>query len=79
MVAKDTHLGEIVERFGLGWTVHYDDVKEIIEVLTKFENLESEEIFKIKGNLQEYFEHQLIVKKESLNRLSTEVKKALEA
>jgi glycosyltransferase involved in cell wall biosynthesis len=79
LAAKNTHLGETVERFGLGWTVHYDDVKEIIGVLTKFENSESEEIFQIKRNLQEFFEHQLISKKESLSRLSTEVKKALEA
>jgi len=79
LAAKNTYLGETVERFGLGWTVHYDDVKEIIGVLTKFENLESEELLQIKRNLQEYFEHQLISKKESLSRLSTEVKKALEA
>lgn len=79
LATKSTDLGEIVERFGLGWTVHYDDVKEIIGVLTKFENLESEELLQIKRNLQEYFEHQLISKKQSLSRLSTEVKKALEA
>ena len=79
LAAKNTHLGEIVERFGLGWTVHYDNVEEIIGVLTKFENSESEEMIQIKRNLQEYFEHQLISKKESLNRLFTEVKRALEA
>ena len=79
LASKNTYLGEIVERFGLGWTVHYDDVKEIIGLLTKFENLESEELLQIKRNLQEYFEHQLISKKESLSRLSAEVKKALEA
>ena len=79
LAAKNTYLGEIVERFGLGWTVHYDNVQEIIGVLTKFENSESEEMIRIKGNLQEYFEHRLISKKESLNRLITEVKRALEA
>lgn len=79
LAAKNTYLGEIVETFGLGWTVHYDDVKEIIGVLTKFENSESEELLQIKRNLQEYFAHELISKKESLNRLSTEVKKVLEA
>lgn len=79
LASKNTYLGEIVERFGLGWTVHYDDVKEIIGVLTKFENSQSEELLQIKRNLQEYFEHQLISKKESLNRLYTEIKRALDA
>ena len=79
LAAKNTYLGEIVERFGLGWTVHYDDVKEIIGVLIKFENSESEELLQIKRNLQEYFAHELIEKRESLNRLSNELKRALEA
>lgn len=79
LAAKTTYLGEIVERFGLGWTIHYDNVEEIIGVLTKLENSESEDMTQIKRNLQEYFEYQLISKKESLNRLFTEVKRALEA
>lgn len=79
LAAKNTHLGEIVERFGLGWTVHYDNVQEIIGVLAKYERLESKEIFQIRRKLRQYYEHQLISKKESLIRLSTEVKRALEA
>lgn len=79
LASKNTYLGEIVERFGLGWSVHYDDVKEIIGVLTKFESMQSEEKLQIKRNLQEYFVHELIGKRESLNRLSNEVKRALEA
>jgi glycosyltransferase involved in cell wall biosynthesis len=79
LASKNTYLGEIVERYGLGWSVHYDDIQEIIGVLAKFESMQAEEKLQIKMNLQEYFAHELIEKRESLNRLSNELKKSLEA
>jgi glycosyltransferase involved in cell wall biosynthesis len=79
LTTKDTSLGQIVESHGLGWTVDYDDIQEISEVLTNFGNMGQESIVKIKKNLHDYFVEQLYVKRESLNRLLGEVKRAMEA
>jgi glycosyltransferase involved in cell wall biosynthesis len=78
LATKNTYLGDVVEKYGLGWTVHYDDTQEIIDVLTNFGNMGYEEKAGIKKNLQDYFVVQLFAKRESLNRLSDEVKRALE-
>jgi hypothetical protein len=78
LVSKNTQLGQIVEKHGLGWTVHYDDIQGIIDVLTNFENMGLEDKERIKKNLHDYFLDQLFAKRESLNRLSRELKRALE-
>jgi glycosyltransferase involved in cell wall biosynthesis len=77
LASKNTYLGEIVEKQRLGWTVHYDDIQGIMDVLTSCGEMELQKKSEIKENLQEYFLHQLIAKRESLNRLSNEVKRAL--
>jgi hypothetical protein len=79
LASKNTHIGEVVEKHQLGWTVDYDDIQEISEVLTNFGDMGQENIVQIKENLHDYFVEQLHVKRESLNRLLGEVKKALEA
>jgi glycosyltransferase involved in cell wall biosynthesis len=78
LATKNTNLGKIVEEHGLGWTVHYNDTEGIINVLTSYENMGSEEKTEIKRNLQDYFVDQLFEKRDSLKRLSYEVKRALE-
>lgn len=79
LASKNTHIGEVVEEHQLGWTVEYDDIQEISEVLTNFGNMGQEKRVKIKKNLHDYFVEQLYVKRESLNRLLGEVMRALEA
>jgi glycosyltransferase involved in cell wall biosynthesis len=78
LASKDTYLGEIVESNKLGWTVHYADIQEIIDVLANFGSMGYEEKAEIKRNLNEYFVKQLFIKQETLNRLLCEVKRALE-
>jgi succinoglycan biosynthesis protein ExoL len=78
LASKNTYLGDIVEKYRLGWTVHFDDVPEIIDVLVKCGNLELEGRDEVKLNLQDYFASQLSMKHESLNRLSRAVTKAFE-
>ncbi len=77
LASKNTYLGEIVEKHRLGWTVNYDDIQGIMEVLTTCEEMELREKSEIKWNLQEYFLDQLIAKRESLNRLSSDLKRAM--
>ena len=77
LATKNTYLGEIVEKHRLGWTVRYDDIQGIMDALTACGEMELQEKSEIKMNLQGYFEDQLFAKRESLNRLSSEVKRAL--
>jgi len=77
LATKNTYLGEIVEKHRLGWTVYYDDIQGIMGALTSYEKMELREKSEIKKNLQDYFKDQLTAKRESLNRLSSEIKRAL--
>jgi len=79
LASKNTFLGEVVEKYQLGWTVHYGDIQEIIDTLTNFGKMGPEEKAEIKRNLLNYFVDQLCIKRDSLNRLLGEVKRALEA
>jgi glycosyltransferase involved in cell wall biosynthesis len=78
LATKNTFLGDVVEKYGLGWTVHYDNNQEIINVLANFGNMGDREKAEIKKNLQDYFVVQLLAKRESLNTLKDEIKRALE-
>lgn len=78
LASRNTYLGELVGKHRLGWTVHYDDIQGIMGALNSYKKMELREKSEIKKNLQDYFNDQLIAKRESLNKLFGEIKRALE-
>lgn len=78
LASKNTELGEIVQKFHLGWVVEFGSIKEISQVLKDFQNLNPLEINLVKDNLRTFYRQEKILQQSILKELKSEVLKALE-
>jgi len=56
---KGTYIGDLVEKFKLGWAVTYGDLGEIEQALDEYANMPQSDLAKIAHNLSKYFQIEL--------------------
>ena len=59
LTSKGTHIGEIVEKYKLGWVVTYGNLREIEAALNACAGLSKSEALEITANLLQYFQTEL--------------------
>lgn len=59
LTSKGTYLGDIVQKFKLGWAVSYGDTAEITMALDDFASLSEIERFEILDNLNNFFQEEI--------------------
>lgn len=77
VASKNTYLGEVVERYRLGWAVTYDDVTELSKLLDDFSALDDSEIEKIRINLSSYYLNEELNQRVAITKLEKELSDTL--
>jgi glycosyltransferase involved in cell wall biosynthesis len=59
LTSKGTYLGDIVQKFNLGWAVTYGDFKEIERALDEYASLSKVQRVELIDNLESFFRHEI--------------------
>lgn len=70
ITSKNTQLGEVVEKYKLGWCVEHNNASEISALLAKYKSLNREKKLDIQINLRNFLAKELSERRETICRLS---------